>query len=199
MLYLVFLFAGIIAALITGGKLENIVRFRFKKAWIVLAALVLQVFTDYIQKSYGMGTGLYVFLKCLSYAALLAAFLLNGRYFGMLFVSAGMLMNATAISLNNGKMPVDMALLQKHNLTRVIEYMKSGGDLKHTIINSETKLTFLTDIIRPPLFLHYFNELVSVGDIFVAAGIGIIAFEVLRGIKIWAKLKTANSNMKEVI
>lgn len=93
---------------------------------------------------------------------LLVPFLwINRRSTGLMLVAVGVLLNFTVISANGGRMPADNVRIAALGV-RVPE----GELAKHQPLGPDTRLPFLADVIRAwPL-----PELISFGDIFIAAG-----------------------------
>lgn len=76
----------------------------------------------------------------------------------LLFGTVSVASNVIAVNLNNGKMPVDRAIIIQHNL-RVI-------DSTHSMSNENTRVRFLTDIFYNPFSKNGQLVVISIGDIF---------------------------------
>lgn len=110
----------------------------------------------------------YIQLSILTFLFLIIGFLLNYKNFGFILIASGFILNLLPV-LFNGKMPVDYNALIETGNQRKIYYITNGYSLSHGIF-AEPKLRFLTDII--PLRSPYYNpKVISLGDIFINAGI----------------------------
>jgi hypothetical protein len=182
MLYLLAIVLGVAAGLGAGGKISNMLDFKIRKAWLIIAALLLQIGAQVaLQKGVLIEDVLVVILNIAVYSLLLGAFWYNRHYAGMIIIAAGSIMNALVMTVNAGKMPVSAELLHKLNLMDAASALESGRDIKHVFIDSTTRLPFLADIIHPPSFLSIFMQIVSIGDIVIAAGLLGLLFEIVSG------------------
>ena len=96
--------------------------------------------------------------------AAVAAFLLaNLRLPGMLLAGLGLAANVLVIALNSG-MPVSASAAEQ--VGRPIDETSAG--LKHERLTDESTAPWLADIVPIPVL----NEVISPGDVLLAAGIG---------------------------
>ena len=106
----------------------------------------------------------------IQYVLLLAAIILNVRIREMLVVGVGTFMNFVALAANKGMMPVSMKALQVAGMQDAL----NGQPIRHALLTPETRLKWLTDVIPVPLGSPYLSEVVSPGDLLVAAAIFIL-------------------------
>ena len=92
-------------------------------------------------------------------------------------------MNFTVIALNGG-MPVLAGAAEVASGFTVREPDLSGT-FKHVLLDDESRLTFLADVI--PLRLVGIGEVISLGDIFLALGLGVFLEHELRRPRRWFK------------
>jgi hypothetical protein len=104
----------------------------------------------------------------LSYGLLMVMVLLNRTRPGMWLAGLGVLMNFTVIALNGG-MPVLAEAAEVASGFTVTEPDLSGS-FKHIILDADSRLTLLADVI--PLRLGSLGEVISLGDVFLAVGLG---------------------------
>jgi hypothetical protein len=90
----------------------------------------------------------------------------NLRVAGVPLVTLGLLANATVVAVN-GAMPVSVSAASRAGVS-VIE-IAAGHDDRHKIADSDTGLRMLGDVIPVPLPVR--SEIVSPGDVLVAAGL----------------------------
>ncbi|HVE64126.1 MAG TPA: DUF5317 domain-containing protein [Mycobacteriales bacterium] len=105
-------------------------------------------------------------------ALLITAFVLRNRHLrGMPLIAAGFLLNAIAVSAN-GAMPVSQWAAARVGVD--LSPLTRGEDAKHEIATRRTALRPLTDVIPAPLPVRRGSNIVSVGDVVLAAGIGVL-------------------------
>ncbi|MDJ0953811.1 MAG: DUF5317 domain-containing protein [Acidimicrobiia bacterium] len=155
----VVLAVSVAVSLLRGGKLSNIAEIYARGWWLLFVGLGMQTAANFISTDQ---REVAVWLVLLSYIPLLAVVALNQRLPGMWIAGIGILMNFTVIALNNG-MPV---------LPEAFEL--AGGDpermmldAKHVVLDSESRLPFLADIIPMP------GSVISLGDVLLAVGLGV--------------------------
>lgn len=122
-------------------------------------------------------------LFIVSYGMLFASFWFNRKRIGFIAMGGGCLLNAVVIIANGGSMPVSIEVLKKANLTKALEALESGVDIKHTVLCEGTKLAFLSDIIHVPYFPGFLIRVVSIGDLIVVLGLLILTIETILGEK----------------
>ena len=102
--------------------------------------------------------------------ALLATFLLrNSRLPGVPLIAVGLLLNLVAV-LANGAMPVSRWAAAKAGVD--LTDIAAGLDARHVVAGASTSLRPLTDVVPAPMPL--FSEVISPGDVLVAAGLGLL-------------------------
>ena len=150
---------AVVISLLRGGKLSNIADIYARGWWLLFIGLGMQTAADLLD---GSQQQLGAWLVLLSYIPLITVVALNQRLPGMWIAGIGVLMNFTVIALNNG-MPV---------LPEAFEL--AGGDIedlilgaKHVILDAESRLPFLADIIPMP------GSVISMGDVLLAVGLGV--------------------------
>jgi hypothetical protein len=122
-------------------------------------------------------------LHLVSLTLLAAFFVANLRYRGLVVAGAGLLLNAAVIGLNGGYMPVRPADMERAGFYEVAARLRSEGHFqKSTVLDEGTYLPFLADVIPVPL-PNGPDRLISVGDVFIAAGTFLFIQEALVGEK----------------
>jgi uncharacterized protein DUF5317 len=97
-----------------------------------------------------------------------AAFCVGNRYVpGVSLVTLGLAVNALVVILN-GAMPVSIVAALRAGVP--ITDIAAGYDARHTIAGEGTTLRSLGDVVPLPLPIR--PEVVSAGDVLVAAGLG---------------------------
>ena len=181
MLWLVLvLFLSMAIAILRGGRLSNLGDIHLRLWWLLPLGFAMQFAARFVpsQRS-GLGVGLIL----ASYVPLVILVLLNRDRPGLWLAGFGVLMNFTVILINGG-MPV---------LAEAAE-VASGfapGDpviaesYKHVVLNRDSLLPFLADVI--PIRIANYGQVLSLGDVFLAVGLGrFIEFELRRPVR-WFK------------
>lgn len=146
---------------IAHGSLRQLGQLRFRSSWLVLAALVAQLVAGVAAgPAYQWGLGLSVLL--------IGAFLTRNRGVrGMGLVALGLLLNAVVVGAN-GAMPVSADASGRAGLST--QRLLAGTDPRHQLAGPDTQLRWLGDVI--PVLLPLHPQVISVGDLLVAAGLG---------------------------
>jgi hypothetical protein len=161
------LFIALAMAVLRGGRLTNLGDIELRYWWLLLVALGLQVSTAWLpESSWAEGLGLAMVL--ISYALLMGLVLLNRTRPGMWLAGLGVLMNFTVIALNGG-MPV-LAEAAEVASGFAISVPDLSGSYKHVLLDSSSRLTAFADVI--PLRIAGIGQVISLGDVFLAVGLG---------------------------
>jgi len=161
------LFIALTMAVLRGGRLTNLGDIELRAWWLLLVALGLQVGTTWLPAtSWAEGLGLAMVL--VSYGLLMVLVWLNRERTGMWLTGLGVLMNFTVIALNGG-MPV-LAEAAEVASGFTVSVPDLSGSFKHIILDSSSRLTLLADVI--PLRLGGLGQVISLGDVFLAVGLG---------------------------
>ncbi len=157
---------AIVAGLLLGGRLGAIAGIRVHAAWLLFAALALQIaaFPSGLLP-WSPGDSLATALWGASYGCLLPACFVNRRLPGVALVAAGMSSNLVAVVANGGHMPV------------LREAMR-GADMDYTLRNNSAalpapKLAVLVDRWAVPDWIP-FGNVFSMGDVAIALGAAVL-------------------------
>ncbi len=168
-------------AWLRGAPPTGLANVRLRWLALPLVAFVIQMVT-FVRLESALGA-VAPWLHLLS-LTLLAAFLVaNARYRGLLVVGVGLLLNATVIGLNGGYMPVRLADIERAGFSGVAATLREEGHFqKSTVLDERTHLPWLADVIPVPL-PNGPDRLISIGDVFIAAGTFFFVQEALVGEK----------------
>jgi len=161
-LWLFAIVVGLVFGLITGGRITNLARVRFRWPWLVVGAVVVReaVLLTPLNRIEGAQ---YVYVLAL--AAVVAWTIAHfGRLPGVWLITAGAALNLVVIAANGGRMPVASELagsLARH-----------GNLGQYTVMSSATHLNALADWI----WLYPVPEAYSPGDVLIALGLAIAVF-----------------------
>ena len=161
------LFIALSMAVLRGGRITNLGDIELSAWWLLLIALGLQFGTTWLPDA-DWADGLGLGMVLLSYGLLMVMVLLNRTRPGMWLAGLGVLMNFTVIAINGG-MPVLAEAAEVASGFTVTEPDLSGS-FKHIILDADSRLTLLADVI--PLRLGNLGEVISLGDVFLAVGLG---------------------------
>ena len=161
------LFIALAMAVIRGGRLTNLGDIELRAWWLLLIALGLQVGTVWLPDS-NWAEGLGLAMVLVSYGLLMTLVLLNRNRPGMWLAGLGVLMNFTVIAVNGG-MPV-MAEAAEVASGFTVTVPDLSGSFKHVLLDSGSRLTALADVI--PLRIGGLGQVISLGDVFLAVGLG---------------------------
>lgn len=159
---------AIVVGLARGGTLHNLAQLHLGSRHLVFVALAVQAVGAFAGVS-----ALYV-LGMVASALLVTVFVARNRALpGMPLIALGFLLNALVV-VANGAMPVEQRAADRAGISTVGLYRNT--DAKHELADDDTLLRPLADVIAVPLPkpLRRGSNVVSVGDIVLAAGIGVL-------------------------
>ena len=167
---------GLVLGLAAGGTLGNLATIRLRSTGLLLAAVVLRYGTEaLLNAGVPVVETLRLPLLASAFAFLLVALWTNRNYPGLSLAFVGILSNATVIVVNGGFMPIWEPSL------RVAGFAPDEiSTAIHTILPPSLDASFLlhlgpfADVIPIPLPL--IQNVASVGDAFLAAGLAFFLF-----------------------
>ncbi|MGB7860177.1 MAG: DUF5317 domain-containing protein [Acidimicrobiia bacterium] len=188
------LFIALAIAMLRGGRLVNLGDIELSAWWLLLVSFGLQIGTRYLPES-AEAAGLVMIL--VSYVLLMILVLLNRSKPGMWIAGLGVLMNFTVIAINGGMPVLPGAAEVASGFT--VTNPDLSGTFKHVLLDGTSQLTFFADVI--PLRLGSIGEVISLGDIFLALGLGVFLEHELRRPRRWfkrgARAQTGSANRPE--
>lgn len=151
-----------------GGNWSRLTALHLRWRRFVVAAVVAQL-GGALVGVLGYGDPRRAYVVGLAASALCAAAFCarNLRVAGVPLVTLGLISNAIVVAAN-GAMPVSISAADRAGVP-VID-IAAGHDSRHEIADSTTTLRLLGDVIPVPLPVR--SEVVSPGDVLVAAGLG---------------------------
>lgn len=174
------LFLALTISMLRGGRLVNLSDIELKGWWLLILAFGLQAATGWLGEDSDTA-GLVMIL--LSFALLMALVGLNRSKPGMWIAGIGVLMNFTVIAINGG-MPV-LAGAAEVASGFTVASPDLTATFKHVPLDSSSRLTFFADVV--PLRIVGIGEVISLGDIFLALGLGVYLESELRRPRRWFK------------
>lgn len=171
-LLLLAIVAGLVAGFAAGGRPSNAARRPVRATGALAAGVVFQAAPHLLSTS--DSTGLVCVL--VSYALLIGFAVANFRLIGMPVVLFGLVLNAGIIVINDG-MPVRTdAILSADRDRRPEDIAMLHMDAKRHVATSADHVTVLGDALP----LRPVREVVSFGDLVLAAGMANVVFRLLK-------------------
>ncbi len=168
---LVAIVVGALAALMLGGRVANAAEVSFRFWWLLFVGVALQAAPTLLDVS---SDAAFVWVVG-SYVALGGFVVANLRLVGMPIVLIGLAMNALVIVANHG-MPVGVDAVLAVGASPDEDLAAQVQDNKHHLETGDEQFMFLGDIIP----LRPTGEILSFGDLVLAAGTGNVVFRLLK-------------------
>jgi hypothetical protein len=169
------IFIALAISVLRGGRLVNLGDIELRAWWLLFLALALQFGTGFLPNEESWAW-LGVTMVLVSFALIMVMVVLNRSKPGMGITALGVLMNFVVIAANGG-MPV-LAGAAEVASGFTVETPDLSGTFKHVPLDETSHLTFFADVI--PLRLVGIGEVISLGDIFLALGLGVFLEHELR-------------------
>ncbi|HKF17183.1 MAG TPA: DUF5317 family protein [Candidatus Dormibacteraeota bacterium] len=162
---------GLVAGLLTGGNLRNLLERRLRWPLVVIGALVvreLEIRTPVGSAAWGPA----IFALSLALLMVWAAWH-HDRLPGIWLVVLGIGMNLLVVLVNGGRMPVAVAAAH----LAPAELREQGTFAQYALAGPDTRLGWLGDwIVLPPPIGWLFPQAYSPGDIVSLAGFAVVMF-----------------------
>lgn len=154
---------------LVGGRLSGFERFRLRWWFLAFVGLALQLAP--------VPADLATEFLIASYVLLLLFVAANLRAPGVWLILIGLALNLAVIAPNGG-MPVSRSALVESGQASTLAELEKGAGTKHHLETSDDVLTPLADVIAigSPV-----NQVASVGDVLVYAGLLLLIVGVMRG------------------
>ena len=161
---------GMLAGGLLGGRLTALTAVRIRLAWLVVAAIAVQV-ALFSPPAEALGPDLARALYVVSTGAVVGAVIANVRLTGMPIVLAGSVANLAAIVANGGSMPADPAALAAVGI-------RIAGPTNSVVLDRPA-LAPLTDVFATPAWLPLANVF-SIGDVLIGCGLVVVIAAAMR-------------------
>lgn len=177
----VILFLGVIVIAVLlgfalGGRLRNFERLRLR--WWALAPLGFALQAVPLPNArHGEDLLVRVLVLGASYVLILTVAAMNFRVAGAPILFVGLALNALAV-VPNGGMPVSREAVIRSDQQDVLAILEKDEGAKHHLMTDDDLFRPITDVIPlgPPI-----RQVVSLGDVFVYAGLTWLIVSVMRG------------------
>ena len=162
---------ALVVVLVTRGSFSRLFRLPIQSIWMVLVAVVIQIFLALIDLPSDRFDDVGFVLVMASYAFLLAFCFVNLRISMMWVIGLGIALNALVIGLNQGMPTADNEVTTRSG--RTIEE-PIERTVKHRPESDDDLLPFLGDRLRVP---GPVDEVISIGDIVIGIGIILLCYQ----------------------
>jgi len=159
-----------------GGRVRRFEELHLRWSWLAVAGLALQ-FVPLPGGAAGADLAVRTAVLSCSYVLLLTFAALNIRLAGVPLLFVGLALNLAVIA-SNGGMPVSREALESSGQADVLQVLIEEGAAKHHLLTDDDVLKPLADVIPVggPI-----KQVVSLGDVFVYAGLVWLIVAVMRG------------------
>ena len=162
------LFLAMSIAVLRGGRLTNLADIHLRFWWLLPLGFVMQGAAGWLPHPWGARLGVWLVLA--SYLPLLALVILNRDREGMWLAGVGVLMNFSVILANGGMPVMREAALVASGYSADAAAAAIASSVKHVPLDASSRLPFLADVI-PVRFVGQ-GQVISLGDVFLAVGLG---------------------------
>ena len=170
------IFLGLLLGLLAGGSLTNLASIRLRWLGLLLAAIALRFSTDWLLNAdVAIVDALRLPLLATAFTMLLVGLWANRDYPGLSLAFVGVLSNTAVIVINGGYMPIYEPSLVAAGFTPA-----DVSSAIHVILPEGLNAAFLLrlgplgDVI--PIPLPIIANVISIGDIFLSAGLAFFLF-----------------------
>lgn len=169
MIFVTATLVAVLVALLRGGRFEHLAQLSFRFGALIVVGLIIQILIFSPILGSHLNREQIALVYNLSMILLWGTLMLNWRVPGTRLMALGIFSNWLAITLNGGFMPASREALLSAGL---ISQAMMIGDQHYNntiLIDADTHLTFLTDVMAIPAVLPLSNVF-SVGDLVLTAG-----------------------------
>jgi hypothetical protein len=168
---------ALVAGWVTRGSLDRLSHVPLHGWPLVLGAVAAIAIGSGLSSAGGdIGSVARVAGPIVAAACLLALLFRNRSVEGVPLLAAGLILNAVVITAN-GAMPVSLYAESRAGLSDTALLQVDDGT--HEVADSATRLPGLGDVVPVPLPVH--PETVSVGDLLIVSGVGLLIFAGMHG------------------
>lgn len=168
-MFLVSLVVAIVIGLLLKGDIRKLDASNLKGIYLAFFAFLIEfiLFTLIRKKVIERSIVTYIFYL-IQYILILSFVFVNRLDYAILIIGIGIFLNALAIFLNGGAMPVSASAMVKAGMAPSLDLVKetmASSEGLYQVATSKTVLAFLGDCIALGKYV------ISIGDIFIALGL----------------------------
>ncbi len=166
------LILGIIMGKLRGGRIKRLGHQTLRFPLILILSFIILLGTSIlISLGYANIIAIRMYLYIVAYCFLFLVLFLNLHIKSIWLILIGAILNFAAIALNNGSMPIDVAVLEKMSFTNLLNSINTGSLPNYIPINEANSITqYLGKKFTTPAF-YPIKQIFSVGDGFIAVGL----------------------------
>lgn len=169
---------------IKGGKIRNLENLYINGWGLFVLSFILEIVSLLIvTRSNGKLSVIvennFFYVHLFIYILLIVGLIMNFHSKGLRIVLFGSILNFLVLLLNNGKMPVSIKTFKYSNLYNQLNLLEEGRIITHSLVDKNTKLAFLGDIIPVPK-PYIFPKIISIGDILISIGLFILIYSYIK-------------------
>ncbi|HHU49421.1 MAG: DUF5317 domain-containing protein [Caldicoprobacterales bacterium] len=170
---------ALILGLARGGKITNLTKAKLMHSWLIFLSVLFEALLLLLSRN-NIAPALPIVFTCitLQYLLLFLFVWLNRHLPYSWLIALGSFLNGLVILINGGTMPLADIRSCIGNAEFTYEYLINGSLPIYHIINENTLLWFLGDVIIIP---YPFSAFISVGDILLYAGVFLLIQHLVAG------------------
>ncbi len=178
---LIAILTGILIGYLLKRKITNLANLEFKALFLLIASFLFRflVYREFFLAS-SLATQFGSLIQNFSNFLILIFLFLNLDQPGLKIIFAGALSNSLAIFLNGGRMPVSFQALKIVRHEDVILRINQYAWYPSSLLDQQTRVSFLCDVIPFRFPLKILEAAISIGDVFILAGLFIL---IVKGMK----------------
>lgn len=172
---------GIAIGYLLKGKITNLANLEFKALPLLVLSFLFRflVYREFFLRS-NYANQLGGWFQNLSNVLILIFLFLNLSQPGLKLLLAGAFGNALAIFLNDGRMPASLEALKLVQHQDVILRINKYDWYPSSLVDNQTQVKFLCDVIPFRFPLKFFEATISIGDVLILAGLLVL---IVKGMK----------------
>lgn len=166
------LILGMIIGKLRGGNVMNLGKFVFRSSFLLVFSLLLNLGVSIlISMGYEKVIDNRMMLYIASYVMLFIVLFLNLERKSIWLILIGAICNFTAIVLNGGSMPIDLALLEKIGSQNMLQSIQMGELANYININDAYSFTIHLGKRFTTPYWYPFKQIFSAGDVLISLGL----------------------------
>ena len=154
-------------AIIRGGRLTNLGEIELRLWPLLIVGFLVQAASSLVPSNRSWSSGVGITLLLLSFLFILLVIIANRSKPGMWLAGFGILMNFSVIAANGGMPVLEAAAVAAAGFDTQVTI----DNFKHVHLGPDSRLMFLSDVI-PVRFPWGSGTVLSLGDVFLAVGLG---------------------------
>ncbi len=165
---------------ISGGRLKHMAEYPIRCIWLTPLAFIIEAAVPFLRGRIPLDDSQWIWIAVLLEYILLFLFcFINLKEKPVRLILIACFLNFFVIAWYGFRMPVAPIIRDFPQMASVLTRIESGELFEYVLVDYGSPFLFLGDAILLP-FMH--QGLASIGDIFLAAGVGWLIFRMMRPI-----------------